>query len=535
MPYCDTRWRSLIMGCGILCALSACSSLFAAQKPNILIIYADDWGWGDLSCHGHKEIKTPHLDQLAAEGIDFHQFTVCNPVCSPSRVALMTGHFPARYSIHQHFATHQQNVERGMPDWLTPKAPLLSRQFKMAGYQTAHYGKWHLTGGGISDAPHPRQYGFDDSAVYVGPGRGVFEGTPLEKTIRNTSAKNELTAALLSTGATENALRFIEKCGEKPFFINLWLHETHHLVSATEEDKKAYPKTKEPQRTYYSAVTRADRQVGRVLALLKKLKKEKNTIVIFSSDNGPEVTHPKPGQKFYYSVGSTGGLRGRKRSLYSGGVGTPFIIRWPGKISAGRVDKTTPISAVDLFPTLHAAAGIALPDGYLGDGENILPLLMGKEFSRSKPHFWEWKGNHTQPANWPVFGMRDGPWTLLADESHERIELYNVRNDRAQKHNLATKEKERTKSMLQAIKKWKASLPKIPPEEARSKDSPKSTKKPMPNRARAFKRWDKNEDGVLTLEEYTAGLSKKARAKERFQKFDKNSDGKLTREEFINP
>ena len=108
-----------------------------AKPPNILFVYADDWGWGDLACHGHREIKTPNLDRLAAEGTDFHQFTVCSPVCSPSRVAILTGHFPARFGIHQHFSSHKQNVERGMPDWLDPSVPLLPKVLHQAGYKTS--------------------------------------------------------------------------------------------------------------------------------------------------------------------------------------------------------------------------------------------------------------------------------------------------------------------------------------------------------------------------------------------------------------
>ena len=302
----------------------------------------------------------------------------------------------------------------------------------------------------------------------VGPGRHVFDGTSVQQLVREAAAHDKVAASYLTTAATENTLKFIRECGEAPFFVNLWLHETHHLVSATEEDKQAYPDTPEPQRTYFSAVTRADKQIGRVLSLLDELGKTRNTIVIFSSDNGPEITHERPDESFYYSVGSTGGLRGRKRSLYLGGVGTPFIIRWPGRVPAGRVDNSSPIAGVDLFPTLLAAAGIALPEGYVPDGENILPLLLGESQTRSQPLFWEWRGNHSQAANWPVFGMRDGPWTLLVDESGGRRELYHVLRNRKQTVNLVGKERGRADSMLAAIRKWKATLPKSPSPETRS-------------------------------------------------------------------
>lgn len=140
-----------------------------ARQPNIVFIFADDWGWGDLSCHGHPWLKTPNLDRLAGAGIDFQQFNVLNPVCSPSRTAATTGMYPARFCIHQHFAAGI-NVERGMPDWLDPHAPTLARFLKDAGYRTGHFGKWHLTNAGSVGAPEPSAYGFDESAVFNGPG-----------------------------------------------------------------------------------------------------------------------------------------------------------------------------------------------------------------------------------------------------------------------------------------------------------------------------------------------------------------------------
>ncbi len=505
------------------------------RKPNIVFIFADDLGWGDLACHGHPDVKTPNIDRLAREGTDFHQFTVCSPVCSPSRVAILTGHFPARYSIHQHFATHAQNVARGMPDWLDPSAPLLPRILREHGYRTAHYGKWHLTGGNIPDAPHPREYGYDDSAVYAGPGRPVFDGTSVPAPMRKSAADDRQAASFLSVAATEHALRFIRESEERPFYINLWLHETHHLVSATEQDKRPYPTTPEPQRTYYAAVTRADRLVGQILQLLDELGKADDTIVIFSSDNGPEVSAPQPGQKFYYSVGSTGGLRGRKRSLYLGGVGTPFIVRWPGRVPASRVDRATAIAGVDLFPTLLAAAGIALPKGYVGDGENILPLWQAEPWERHKPVFWNWTGNHSQPANWPAYGMRDGPWVLLIDDRAKRRELYDVVRDRGQSHDLARQQPQRVQAMSAAIDQWRSTLPTAPDPSARSRAvgmGLRPSQGNRPDRARAFQRWDTNHDGVLTLDEYRMGLSNKASAEERFRRFDRNGDGRVTQQEF---
>lgn len=518
----------------LLSSFLALYSSLSAASPNVLFIYADDWGFGDLACHGHPHLKTPNLDRLAREGTDFHQFTVCNPVCSPSRTAIVTGQYPARHGVHQHFAGHAENVARGMPDWLDPKAPLLPRVLKEAGYATAHYGKWHLSGQGKGlNAPLPAEYGYDDAAVWVGPGRSVFEGTSLA----DVPAKDG--PIYQSTAATENALRFIRSVKDKPFYLNLWLHETHHLVAASDEDKKEYPDTAEPQRTYYSAVTRADKQIGRVVALLDELKIADNTLIFFSSDNGPENSMEKPDQKLYYSVGTTGGLRGRKRSLYLGGVNVPFIVRWPGVVPAGRVDKTSVLAGVDVMPTILAALDLKAPAGYQSDGINVLAALKGESFKREAPVFWEWRGPHAHEADWPTHSVRDGDHILIHNADFTRVELYNVIKDRAQQHDIASQNPELVAALKAKLDTWRQTLPtpfkQAGGREPPAKPAPATKKAPTVDRAAAFKRWDKNTDGILTLEEYTNGLAKKDDAPKRFASFDKDSDGKLTFDEFTQP
>ena len=263
--------------------------LFLVAQPNVVFIYADDLGFGDLACHGHRRIQTPNLDRLAKEGTDFWSFTVVNPVCSPSRTGIVTGQFPSRWGVHQHFASHEQNVARNMPDWLDPKAPLLPRVMKEAGYKTAHFGKWHLSGGAIDGAPLPAAYGYDDAAVWTGPGAHVFDGLKYDFAKGEGSAHDHQAASWITVAATDHALRFIRGAKGTPFYLNLWLHETHHLVSATEDDKKPYPDVPEPQRTYFAAVSRADRQVGRVLDLLDELGIAKNTLVMFPATTDPRT------------------------------------------------------------------------------------------------------------------------------------------------------------------------------------------------------------------------------------------------------
>ena len=245
----------------------------SANEPptNILFIFADDWGWGDLSCHGHPYVKTPNIDRLAREGTDFHRFTVASGVCSPSRTAVMTGHFPARYNINGHFAWVPSNAKRNMPDWLDPKAPLLSRFLKSAGYTTAHFGKWHLANDMIPDSPPPSQYGFD---VY-----GAFNCSGKQMPVHEDA---------------KNAISFIEKSKRdgKPFFINLWLHEPHTPFHTVPKYRQRFPKLGERDNIYASVLSHADDRIGDVLNALDRLKLTDQTLVIFSSDNGPARAQP---------------------------------------------------------------------------------------------------------------------------------------------------------------------------------------------------------------------------------------------------
>ncbi len=533
-----------------LCFATASLCLFASldageptknsNRPNIVFIYADDLGFGDLACHGHPHIQTPNIDRLAREGTDFWSFTVVNPVCSPSRTGIITGQFPSRWGVHQHFASPAQNLERNMPDWLDPAAPLLPREMKNAGYKTAHFGKWHLSGGGIADAPLPEAYDYDDAAVWTGPGRHVFDGFKGNFASGEASAHDKEAASWISVAATEHAVNFIRSAEGSPFYMNLWLHETHHLVSATEDDKKIYPDIAEPHRTYYAAVSRADRQVGRILEVLDELAIADNTIVIFSSDNGPENSHPKATDKFYYSVGSTGGLQGRKRSLLLGGVNTPFLVRWPNSVPAGRVDKVTALAGVDVFETLLAATGVPSPSGYISDGENMLPAWQGASQVRTKPVFWWWQGKHSGD-DWPAFAMRESNWMLILDETKQRAELYDVVADRTQSRNLAAENTVRVTQMRTAIATWFDKLPKSVNPALQTKTNLRDqagTKKTIAKsmsgqRAAAIVRWDTNQDGQLDLDEYKRGLKNQDNVESRFKNFDNNSDGRLTREEFV--
>lgn len=446
---------------------SSIASLHAADstlKPNIVFIYADDWGWGDISCHGHPWLKTPNIDRLASEGTDFQQFNVLNPVCSPSRTAAITGMFPARFSVHQHFASPRSNQARNMPDWLDPMAPTLPRFLKQAGYRTAHFGKWHFTNRDTHGAPEPTAYGYDEFHVFNGGAEWP-------------------SADLHAAG--EDAASFIKANAGKPFFINVWLHESHLPHVPTQESMDQWKQLDEQKQVYAAVITDGDNAVGKILAALKEAGVEQNTIVMFSSDNGPEWTGSQlkkserdkdagvTGYGGFYSIGDTGGLRGRKRSLFEGGVRVPFIVRWPGHTTAGVKNDTTVFTAVDLLPTLCAAADLTLPGSYKGDGENLLGAFKGEALQRTRTIFWEWRGGGVAPDFWPRLAVRDGDWKLMIPEQGKRSELYNIPADRAESKDVSKDHPEIVAKLSKLAHDWKGTLPTQPNPDCISKQHPK--------------------------------------------------------------
>ncbi|MDZ4686202.1 MAG: sulfatase-like hydrolase/transferase [Planctomycetaceae bacterium] len=451
--------RGLLVGLLFGLATIAFSSTRSAEedapaRPNVVFILADDWGWGDLGCHGNKLVNTPNLDRLAREGTDFHQFNVGSPVCSPSRVAFMTGRFPARFGVHEAIGAPAKNREVGQVDWLDPQAVTLPRLLKSAGYVTGHFGKWHLCAR-VADAPLPAAYGVDEHAVWTGP--------PSANATDHRQVFDE-------------AVTFLRQHKDEPFYLNLWIKETHLVHEPSEESLKEHTHLDEQQRVYSAVVADGDKGIGKVLAALDELGLKDNTLVIFSSDNGPENTgrdkesrgELRGGLCGYYSVGSTGGARGRKRSLYEGGVRLPFLVRWPGRVPAGKINKTTSLAAVDLLPTLCAAANVKLPSDFCPDGENMLPTLLGEARQRTMPLFWDWRGKDTPRDCWPRWAVRDGDWKLLTD-GEQRVELYRSPDDWAEATNVAQEHPEVVAKLSAGLTNWQTSLPKQVPQEFISK------------------------------------------------------------------
>ena len=452
--------RIVSIGLGIIAlTLQSCKT---QDQPNIIFIFADDWGYGDLSLHGSTWVQTPNLDKMASEGIDFTNFTVNSPVCSSSRTAVMTGQFPARHSIHQHLAGVKANQKRGMADWLDTEIPLLPRLMQEAGYVTGHFGKWHL--GSCSDSPSEDLYGYHSYATFNG------------------SRINEIRKDSLDS--VDHAELFIKENKDKPFFINLWLHETHLAHFAQDRYMEKFKDLDEQKRVYASVIAEGDEGVGRILALLKELNIDDKTMVVFSSDNGPEATRDRENHWFhnnnkkggfggYFSVGETAGLIGQKRSLFAGGIRVPFIVRWPGVVPEELVDKTSVITAVDLLPTFLEIAGIAMPEDFEPDGESAFSALIGEGFNRSKAIYWEWKGGISKDYTWPSIGVRDGAWKLITNKDLNRTELYNIENDWAESQNVAAEHPEIVEELSEKIDAWKASLPTEPKNECTSKERKK--------------------------------------------------------------
>ena len=425
------------------------------RPPNFIFILADDLGWGDLGCYGHPNIRTPNLDRLARQGTLFTQFYVNGPVCSPSRTAFMTSHYPARHRVHGHFAAAEMNRERGMPNWLDPAAPTLPRLLKQAGYATAHFGKWHLGNG--PGAPAPDAYGIDAHRTVNSSGPGWDERDPYFR-------------ARSSRLIADETIRFMEKNAERPFWINFWSLVPHALLNPTEEQMEPYRRFgpgagvahKGAMQIFYASVTDLDEQIGRVLARLDELGLADDTVVLFSSDNGPEDIHIANAS--HSGVGSPGPFRGRKRSLYEGGVRLPFIARWPGHIPAGRIDKDDVLTAVDLLPTVCRMAEVKAPAGVASDGEDAGDILTGKSRPRTRPIFWEWRfGIHGDTLNRsPMVAVREGQWKLLLNPDRSRVELYDIPRDPSELNNLAGQRPEVVKSLSEKALAWQKTLPAGP-------------------------------------------------------------------------
>jgi arylsulfatase A-like enzyme len=379
----------------LLSLLAATPLLAADRPPNIVFIYADDMGYADAGCYGNKLIRTPYLDKLAADGVRFTDFYVAQAVCSASRTALLTGCYPNRLGI---LGALNPNSKNGIHDRETTIAMML----KPKGYATAIFGKWHL---GHYPQFLPTHHGFDEyfglpySNDMLPRAKNKFPELPLiegDKTIETSPDVNQLTRRY-----TEHAVSFIERNKDKPFFLYVPHTMPHVPLGASEKFRG-----KSKAGLYGDVIEEIDWSIGEIVAALAKHGLEKNTLVMFSSDNGPWLTYGNHG-------GSADSLREGKGTTFEGGVREPFIARWPGKIPAGTVCHE-PAMTIDILPTIAAFTGAELPKLKI-DGEDIGKLLTEPTTAKSpqEAYYFYW-GQELQ-------AVRSGKWKLHFPHDYQAL------------------------------------------------------------------------------------------------------------------
>ncbi len=436
-----------------------------ARRPNFVFVLIDDMGWGDFSCFGNKEAKTPNIDRLAAEGRRFSQFYVNSPICSPSRCAFVTGQYPQRWRIGSYLAHRAENTRRGIAQWLDPQAPTLARTLQAAGYATGHFGKWHLGGQrDVDDAPAIAAYGYDASLTnFEGMGPKLL---PLTRKPGDAEPKKIWADAIrlggpviwmdraeITTGYADAALKFIDQAAAKgqPFYVDLWPDDVHSPYFPPLE--KWSP---EKHQIYRAVLEETDRQLGRLCARLRDDPALRdNTVLVICSDNGPE-----PG------AGSAGPFRGMKTQLYEGGIRSSLIVWAPGLMAqdqAGKLDTSSVFAAMDLAPSLAILAGAGKPEGL--DGADLSRTLLGKE-SRSHPGpiFWRRPPDRKSwppalPTPQPDLAVRDGDWKLLCEYDGSQPLLYDLAKDPGETSDLAAKEPAVTARLTASVLAWHRTMP----------------------------------------------------------------------------
>lgn len=447
--------------------LQFCSK--ASKRPNIVFILADDLGYNELGCYGQTKIRTPNIDRLAAEGKKFTQHYSGSPVCAPSRCTLLTG----KHTGHAYIRGNDEMKERG-DVWNDPniegQRPLLPGTITIgtilqkAGYKTGAIGKWGL--GGPDDTGHPNKQGFDHFYGYLcqrvahnyypthlwrNGEKDILEGNtffsahqkfPKDKDAEDMSSYEPYKGEQYSLDLmAEEALKFIRENKDNPFFLYLPFTIPHVALQVPEDSLQEYegqfPETRylgekgylphsAPRAAYAAMITRMDRKIGRIMDLLKELGLDENTLVIFSSDNGPTYA----GGVDYEFFNSAGNLRGLKGSVYEGGIRVPMIARWHGKIKAGIVSDH--VSAFwDFLPTFTELLGLNTPENI--DGISILPTLLGKPEKQEKHEYLYWEHVKKMQA------VRMGDWKAVRLNPGDKIQLFNLAEDIAEKNDVAEK------------------------------------------------------------------------------------------------
>jgi len=424
-------------------ALALQNPAFAAaptkKTPNVIIIFADDMGYGDLGCYGHPTIQTPQLDQMARDGVRFTSFYVAAPVCSPSRAALLTGRYPVRCGMPGNTGP---DSKAHLPESEVTIADLLKTQ----DYRTMAIGKWHL--GHQRPDLFPMGRGFDAwyGLPYSNDMRKPFVQTdvPLNLYRNNEPIEHPVNQDTLTERYTEEAVKFIMEQDDRPFFLYL-AHSMPHLPVHTSEKFRG----KSESGLYGDVIQTMDWSTGQIRQALQEKGIEQDTLLIFTSDNGPWLDLPErmlqEGNQPWHG-GSPGPLRGSKGTTYEGGMRVPMIACWPGTLPAGKRSAQL-ASTMDFLPTVARLAGCDLPADRTIDGRDILPLLKGEEPS---PHeyFYYFRGTRLQ-------GVRHGDWKLRKESQDAETQLFHLGRDPREEYNVAQHHPDIVKSLTERMEAFK--------------------------------------------------------------------------------
>ena len=421
------------------------------------MIYADDLGYGDLSCYGSEEIKTPNLDQLATEGVRFTDWYSNSPVCSPSRASLLTGRYPANAGISEILGS-----KRGTSG-LAESQITIANILKSSGYRTGIFGKWHL---GTTNENSPNAHGFDEffgfhggcvdyysHIYYWGQGDGV---NPVHD-LWNNNEEVWCNGEYLTEVIAQKAVDFIKKDQDQPFFLYLPFNAPHYPMHAPQKYLDKYSHLSPDRQIMAAMITAMDDGIGLVINTLKEMNEYEDTIIFFSSDNGPstESRNYLDGNEDLYYGGSAGIFRGHKASLFEGGIREPAIISYPSTLPQGKVCKEVG-AMMDILPTILELAGIPLPENHLIDGKSIVDMVKNDTGSPHDHLFWEYSGQ---------LAIRNGNWKLVLDgkldfsrKQADAVHLSNLADDPGERENLSEKHPEIVKELKGNIEKWKKEL-----------------------------------------------------------------------------
>ncbi|TWU64922.1 sulfatase-like hydrolase/transferase [Crateriforma conspicua] len=462
------RIRTVWTGPFLLVLLSLVLRTFACAaegetRPNIVVILADDMGYGDLGCQGSETLRTPNLDRLAESGVLCTQAYVASAVCSPSRAGLLTGRDPRRFGYEGNLNASPSNYATRVELLGLPSSEhTLGDHLRNAGYATAIIGKWHL---GIGPMHHPNRRGFDHFCGMLGGSHHYFPATMKHSIERNGTRVQDFSSDYLTDFFTDEGLRFIRQQSaespRQPWFVFFSYNAPHTPMHATDADLEVFAAIKDKKRRTYAAMMYAlDRGVGRICDELKHSGQWEQTMIVFLSDNGGATNN-----------GSWNGpLRGVKGCLREGGIRVPMICTWPAKIPAGQVHDGV-VSSLDLLPTFMAAAGaecLPLSDPLshedksnrkrmvrlagTHDGVNLLPRLMRQDSDDARRLYWRLQG---QAA------ILDGKDKLVR-LSHRPAEMFDVSSDVSETYDLAQDQPDRFRQLLSELGRWESSLPTVP-------------------------------------------------------------------------